>query len=117
MSSRPVAFTFEAGGDGAPVPRILDALRESGARATFFLDGSWAEAQPALVHAMAAGGHELANHGYAHPDWTTLDDDAIAQDLAATERVVRELTGSSSRPWARPPFGAIDERVGAGLER
>jgi peptidoglycan/xylan/chitin deacetylase (PgdA/CDA1 family) len=112
-----VAFTFEAGGDEGPVHGILGALRDSGARATFFLDGSWAESHPDLVRTIAADGHELANHGYAHPDWTTLADDEIEEDLAATERLVGELTGASSKPWARPPFGAIDERVRAVLER
>ncbi len=117
MSQSPVAFTFEAGGDHAPVRGILAALRRHGARATFFLDGSWAESHAELVHAMVADGHELANHGYSHPDWTTLAADEIERDLAATERVVHDLTGGSTRPWARPPFGAIDEPVEAVLAR
>ncbi|HWK29559.1 MAG TPA: polysaccharide deacetylase family protein [Solirubrobacter sp.] len=112
-----VALTFEAGGDPAPARAMLAALEDAGVRATFFLDGRWAERHGDLVRALAAAGHELGNHGYDHPDWTTLDDDAIAGDLRATERVVRELTGGSVRPWARPPFGAIDDRVLALLDR
>ena len=114
---RRVALTFEAGGDPVPARAMLSTLAGAGVRATFFLDGRWSECNGDVVRAIAAAGHELGNHGYDHPDWTTLDDDAIADDLRATERVVRELTGGSVRPWARPPFGAFDARVLAVLER
>jgi peptidoglycan/xylan/chitin deacetylase (PgdA/CDA1 family) len=111
------ALTFEAGGDPAPAGPILDALVAAGAPATFFLDGRWADAHPELVRRIAAEGHELGNHGYAHPDWTSLDDEAIVADLHAAEAVAERLVGRSLRPWARPPFGGMDDRVLATLER
>jgi peptidoglycan/xylan/chitin deacetylase (PgdA/CDA1 family) len=110
MAAR-VALTFEAGGEPAPTPAILAALDAADARATFFLDGRWAERNEDLVRAIAERGHELGNHGYRHPDWTTMSSDEIEADLAATERVADRLTGRSVKPWARPPFGAVDERV------
>jgi peptidoglycan/xylan/chitin deacetylase (PgdA/CDA1 family) len=106
-----VALTFEAGGDPAPTQPILEALRAAGVQATFFLDGQWAEAHADLVRQMATDGHELGNHGYHHPDWTTLTDEEIRADLRATEDFVRKLTGREVKPWARPPFGAINTRV------
>ena len=106
-----IALTFEAGGDPAPAAPILVALDEARVKATFFLDGRWAEAHPKLVRQMADAGHELGNHGYLHPDWTELSDEEIRADLAANERVVQHITGISPRPWARPPFGAADQRV------
>jgi peptidoglycan/xylan/chitin deacetylase (PgdA/CDA1 family) len=106
-----VALTFEAGGDAAPAPAILAALDSADARATFFLDGRWAEANGELVRSIAERGHELGNHGYRHPDWTTMSSAEIDADLTATERVAEQLTGRSVKPWARPPYGAVDERV------
>jgi len=114
---RKVAFAFEAGGDVGPVEGILAALDDARSRATFFLDGRWADLHADIVRDLAAAGHELANHGYAHPDWTLLTDAEIEADLLATERLVDTLVGGSAKPWARPPFGAIDERVLAVLER
>lgn len=110
MAAR-VALTFEAGGEPAPTPAILAALEAAGVAATFFLDGRWAEANPELVRAISARGHELGNHGYRHDDWTTMSSAEIEADLAATERVAERLTGDAVKPWARPPFGAIDDRV------
>lgn len=106
-----IALTFEAGGDPQPATVIVTLLREAHVRATFFLDGKWAEANPELVRQMHADGHELGNHGYAHADWTELSDEEIAADLAATEAVVLPLAGRRPQPWARPPYGAIDQRV------
>jgi peptidoglycan/xylan/chitin deacetylase (PgdA/CDA1 family) len=106
-----IALTFEAGGEAAPAPAILAALDSADARATFFLDGRWAEANEALVRSIAERGHELGNHGYRHPDWTTMSSAEIEADLTATEHVAERLTGRSVKPWARPPYGAVDERV------
>lgn len=105
------ALTFEAGGEPAPAPAILAALDAADVRATFFLDGRWAEQNEGLVRAIAERGHELGNHGYRHPDWTTMSSDEIEADLAATELVADRLTGRSVKPWARPPFGAVDDFV------
>ena len=112
MTNKPkLALTFEAAGDPAPAEPILKALREAGVKATFFLDGGWAEKHPDLVRRIAADGHELGNHGYSHPDWTELTEREIQEDLGRTEDLVMRLTGRQVKPWARPPYGAIDPRV------
>ena len=45
---------------------ILDLLDELHAKATFFVLGMTAERHPISIQAIAAKGHELACHGYAH---------------------------------------------------
>jgi len=106
-----LALTFEAGGDPQPAAAMLTMLRDENVRATFFLDGRWAETHPELVRKMAGDGHELANHGYSHPDWTELTDEEIVADLQSTERVVESLVHRLPKPWARPPYGAVNPRV------
>ncbi len=46
--------------------RILAALEEHGARATFFIPGSTAERHPDAVKSIVEGGHEVAHHGHLH---------------------------------------------------
>jgi len=108
---RNVALTFESGGDPADCARTLAVLREMAVRATIFLDGRWAEANPALLQAIAADGHELGNHAYTHPDLTTLSAEQIAEELERTESLALRLTGRSTKPWFRPPFQRLDDRV------
>ncbi len=51
----------------ANTDRVLGILSDCGVRATFFVLGWVAERDPAIVRAIAAGGHEIASHGYGSP--------------------------------------------------
>jgi peptidoglycan/xylan/chitin deacetylase (PgdA/CDA1 family) len=112
-ATRPwVALTLDAGAGSQGTEQILDALREREVRITFFLTGKWIAKNPELTRRIVADGHELANHTYHHPDLTTLDDDAIRDELRSTEAALREVAPAATlRPFFRPPFGAYDERV------
>ncbi len=80
-------------------------------RSTFFLTGKWAADNPDLVKAIVGDGHELANHSNSHPDFTTLTDAAMVEELTLTERIIRGITGSGTTRYFRPPFGALNARV------
>lgn len=45
---------------------LLEMFGQAGVRSTFFVLGWVAERYPALVRDIAAGGHEIACHGYSH---------------------------------------------------
>jgi peptidoglycan/xylan/chitin deacetylase (PgdA/CDA1 family) len=92
--------------------RILDILAEEGAPATVFIQGRWAEAEPALAQRIAAEGHLVANHSHHHARMTLLTAAGIVRDVQASERAIIAATGRSPRPWFRCPFGA-----GAGTRR
>jgi len=108
-----IALTFDAGSTIAPLPSMLDTLRQKDVRCTFFLAGI-ALRQPGaqdLLQQMVADGHELANHSDTHRDFRELTDEQIAEELAALEKMVVEITGISTKPYFRPPYGARDDRV------
>src|SRR3990170_3273558 len=46
--------------------RLLGTFAEFDVQATFFVLGWVAERHPSLVREIAAAGHEIASHGYAH---------------------------------------------------
>jgi peptidoglycan/xylan/chitin deacetylase (PgdA/CDA1 family) len=108
-----MALTFDAGASIAPLPSILETLRQKDVRCTFFLTGIALRqaGAPELLRQMVADGHELANHSDTHPDFRELTDEQMAQELAAVEKMVVEITGISTKPYFRPPFGGRDERV------
>jgi peptidoglycan/xylan/chitin deacetylase (PgdA/CDA1 family) len=66
---------------------------------------------PELLQEIVADGHELGNHSDTHPRFTELTDEQIGEELAAVEEWVLELTGQSTKPYFRPPFGNRDDRV------
>jgi peptidoglycan-N-acetylglucosamine deacetylase len=111
-----VALTFDAGADTGYAAEILDLLREEGIEATFGMTGVWAEENPELVQRMVAEGHQLMNHTWDHSSLTgantqmpPLTPEQVAEQLADTEAVVRDLTGYEMRPYFRPPYGDYDE--------
>jgi peptidoglycan/xylan/chitin deacetylase (PgdA/CDA1 family) len=104
-----VALSF----DDSPMPRTGDLLRildELDVRATFFVCGNYATWRPELLEAIAAAGHEIGNHTYDHPNLTRVDDEALRDELARTNRIVKAVTGVVPHLF-RPPGGNYDSRV------
>jgi peptidoglycan-N-acetylglucosamine deacetylase len=107
-----VALTFDAEHPDRPwcppgaVDRILDALADAGARATFFVQGRWAEAYPGVARRIADDGHLVGCHSHFHAELPLLSDAGLATDIAAAGRAVESATGRDPRPWFRCPFGA-----------
>jgi peptidoglycan/xylan/chitin deacetylase (PgdA/CDA1 family) len=106
-----VALTLDLETGDLPVRRILDTLREHDAHVTFFVLGSWVEQHPELAQQIAADGHEFASHSLTHADFRTLTNEQIAHELAETERLVHDITGATTRPYFRFPYGHYDDRT------
>jgi peptidoglycan/xylan/chitin deacetylase (PgdA/CDA1 family) len=105
-----VALTFDAGANGDAVPSILRTLRETGTPATFFLTGRFVESFPTFSAQIAAA-HPVGNHSYDHPEFTGLTDAAIRTQLTTTERLISNVTGRTTEPWFRFPYGDRDART------
>ena len=72
-------ITFDAGFENGNTEKILDALKNHGVKATFFLVGNYFETQPELVRRMVEEGHTIGNHTYSHPDMSAIGDQASFQ--------------------------------------
>lgn len=111
-ANRPaVALTFDAGASSAPTQAILDTLASKKTRVTFFLTGDWIRKNPELTRRIVADGHEIANHSTSHPDFTTIDDSQIQQEITTMAQALYDTTGTYPAPFFRPPFGAYNEQV------
>ncbi len=105
--SRTIALTFDDGPNECTVD-TLDVLDRLQIPATFFLVGFRAEAQPELVKAIQAGGHQVENHTYTHPNLTTLSSEQAGAELAKCAAVISAITGKSPA-YFRPPGGHSNE--------
>ncbi|MFI6741909.1 polysaccharide deacetylase family protein [Nonomuraea sp. NPDC050451] len=104
-----VALTFDDG-PGPYTAKLLDILRKERARATFFVVGSNAAAQPELVKRMSAEGHLVGNHTWDHKDLSKQATSRITDSLRRTEDAVSTAIGQ--RPaLARAPYGAVSQAV------
>jgi peptidoglycan/xylan/chitin deacetylase (PgdA/CDA1 family) len=107
-----VALTFDAEHPDRPMcppgnaERILDALRESGTVATFFVQGRWATSYPRVARRIADEGHLVGHHSKFHARMPLLSDEGVRADVTEGAQDVIETTGRDPRPWFRCPFGA-----------
>jgi polysaccharide deacetylase family protein (PEP-CTERM system associated) len=86
------------------VDRLLALLERHGAHATFFTLGWIAERHPQMVTRIAAAGHEVASHGYAHRRATELDPGAFADDVGRAKRILEDITGAPVNGYRAPSF-------------
>ncbi|MFI6322116.1 polysaccharide deacetylase family protein [Nonomuraea sp. NPDC050556] len=101
-----IALTFDDG-PGQYAGTLLDTLKKYNAKATFFLEGQYVKARPAFAKRMAVEGHELGNHSYKHPNFTTLEAPAIRSEIKKTQDIVKQVAGVEPK-LLRPPYGMAD---------
>jgi peptidoglycan/xylan/chitin deacetylase (PgdA/CDA1 family) len=104
---RLMALTFDDGPDPEHTPRLLELLARHGAKATFFMVGARAARHPELVARVAAGGHEIGNHGWDHPSLPSLPSAAVAEQIERT----RAVLAPHGQALMRPPYGHQDLRT------
>jgi peptidoglycan/xylan/chitin deacetylase (PgdA/CDA1 family) len=106
-----IALTFDMGGRLDPAVEIVQWLIDHNVHATLFPTGragtTTDEGKAALL--LAVKHPELftfGNHSWSHPNFTTLKAPEMAEQLQSAEDAIVALTGWSTKPWFRPPFGA-----------
>ena len=100
-----LALSFDDGPSDR-TERVLDLLREHGARATFFVIGqSVAGREPTLRRARAEG-HELGSHTLTHPRLTEIQEDEVLAEIQGGLDAVEEVLGEAPRLFRAPGFHA-----------
>ncbi|MBF7095562.1 LysM peptidoglycan-binding domain-containing protein [Alkalibacter mobilis] len=106
-----MALTFDDGADGDSIPQVLQILKDHNVKSTFFVTGKAAEDHPTLIEDIFEAGHEIGNHSYSHPDFTKITASQIATELQKCDSLVVNITGKSTKPYFRPPFGYYNNDV------
>ena len=83
---------------------ILTLFADCGVHATFFVLGWVAERQPEIVKRIAAAGHEIASHGYAHQRVHDLSPAQFRADVDRARKLLEDITGLSVRGYRAPSF-------------
>jgi len=104
-----IAMTFDDGPSSENTPRLLEMLKQRNIKATFFLIGENAAANPDLVRRILAEGHEIGNHSWTHPQLSKLSDDRVTTEITKTQDAIKNASGYTPA-LLRPPYGAITAR-------
>jgi peptidoglycan-N-acetylglucosamine deacetylase len=104
-----VALTFDDGPSPKWTPQVLEILKANHVRATFFMIGQNARANPSLVRRVLAEGHTIGNHSYSHPNFTTLSTDQQRASMEnATKYISAAIEGGYKPCFFRPPYGSYN---------
>ncbi|HXW87855.1 MAG TPA: polysaccharide deacetylase family protein [Streptosporangiaceae bacterium] len=101
-----VALTFDDGPDPASTPEFLRVLADQGVLATFFMLGSMVARAPGLAAEVAAAGHEVGVHGWAHRYLPARGPAATRSDLTMAAELIADVTGAQPTLF-RPPYGVL----------
>jgi peptidoglycan/xylan/chitin deacetylase (PgdA/CDA1 family) len=100
-----LALTFDDGPNAIWTPRLLDILASHGVKATFFLLGSRAEAEPTLARRIVAEGHLIGNHSWSHVDLSLTAAPRMREEMLKCKKAIEQISGTPVK-FFRPPFGA-----------
>lgn len=88
---------------------ILDILKESDVKATFFVLGWIAERHPELVRSIHDEGHEVASHGYHHQLLYDLTPEQFRKDIRESKRVLEGACGARVIGYRAPSFSIVKD--------
>jgi peptidoglycan/xylan/chitin deacetylase (PgdA/CDA1 family) len=99
-----IVLTFDDGPEPGGTDRVLAALAEGGASATFFVLLTRVRKYPGLLGEVLAAGHEVALHGVDHRALPTLAPDEVVRLVRDGKAELEDAVGREVR-WYRPPYG------------
>ncbi len=104
-----IALTFDDG-PGPYTARLLDALKEREARATFFVVGSRVNTYASVIKRMEAEGHVVGNHSQNHKNLKYLSAANVAAEIRTAADRIKALIGHD--PYVmRCPGGNYNDTV------
>ena len=110
-------FTFDDGPNAQWTPPLLDALRETGARATFFLIDEHITAETApIVRRIAEDGHAIGLHSGTRR-LMLMSPGALAERLQRAAARIEAITGTEPCRLFRPHAGWRSATMYRGLSR
>jgi peptidoglycan/xylan/chitin deacetylase (PgdA/CDA1 family) len=84
---------------------------------SFGMTGRWAQQNTDLIQRIVDEGHELINHTWSHSSFTGFSAGrpmSVGErrlELDRTEELLIGMTGRTTHPYFRPPYGDLNEGV------
>ena len=107
MAGPGIYLTFDDGPHPENTPRILDALANQNAKATFFVQGQFVVKYPEIARRIVADGHSIAGHSWSHrrlPHWAVRE---TWHEFWQTRNAIRDVVGVNTELF-RPPYGLVN---------
>ena len=104
LQDKEVILTFDDGPLRRYTRRVLKALASHCTKATFFMVGRMAVADPAMVREVANGGHTIANHTWSHKNLHQRSARRAGGEIELGISAVRIAAKAPISPFFRFPY-------------
>lgn len=105
-----VSISFDCAWGTDYTDDILNALRVSDVRATFFMVEFWTEKYPEYVKKIDAAGHEIGTHSATHSYMSKQNAEEIKLELKSSSEAIESITGKQVELF-RAPYGDYDDEL------
>jgi polysaccharide deacetylase family protein (PEP-CTERM system associated) len=92
---------------------VLDMLAKNSVQATCFILGWVAKKYRGLVRKIAAAGHEIACHSYAHQLVYDLSPEKFREDTRRALSIIGDITGELPRAYRAPSYSITEQSLWA----
>lgn len=93
--------------------RLLAMFEQFDVRGTFFVLGWVAERYPQLVRDIAAGGHEIASHGFSHRLVYEQSQTEFREEALRSKKLLEDITGSAVLGYRAASYSIVRESLWA----
>ncbi len=123
VTEKTLALTFDGGSINNAADDILNILKEEEVQSTFFLTGKFIRQYPQTVRRIISEGHEVGNHTWSHPKFTSfeengrhetlegIDEQKVKQELTKAAALFRVVTGKDMVGLWRAPYGYYNKEI------
>ena len=105
-----VSISFDCAWGTDHTDEILNALKVSNVRATWFMVEFWAEKYGDYVKKISDAGHEIGTHSSTHSYMSKQNAEEIKLELSASSEAIQKITGKEVELF-RPPYGDYDDEL------
>ncbi|WP_243154857.1 polysaccharide deacetylase family protein [Clostridium thermarum] len=105
-----IAITFDASWREDNTEEIVKILDKYNIKATFFLVGTWVDANPDMLKLLYEKGHEIGNHTNSHPDMNNISSSALIKEIEIADGKIKKIIGKGTELF-RCPSGAYNDLI------
>lgn len=105
-----VAFTMNCAWSADDIDKILEILKNSEVKITFFMVGDWVDKNQEAVKKIHEAGHEIGNHSNTHPHVNNLTYEENLEEIEKCSQKIEQITGVKPTLY-RAPYGEYNETV------
>jgi peptidoglycan/xylan/chitin deacetylase (PgdA/CDA1 family) len=105
-----VYLAFDDGPNNSNSPKLVTALKNAGARATFFCIGNKISGNMSGFNAYKNAGFSIQNHSYTHQHMLSWSYQQVYNDLKQCQTAIQNAGGGTPR-YFRPPYLEVNSTI------